>query len=151
MKLTNEAPKGLKSNMLKSFMDLTNERMAISHQQDNYFKLTFALSLFHALIQERRKFGPIGWNIKYEVKSMNFKVQRQRLGDLFDGVEVPAGVLARRSVGSPAVRHGHDKLRREGHGRVGQEESGLQSKQDLLREYLAGQVPVFTVGNILFA
>lgn len=66
MKLTNEAPKGLKSNMIKTYMDLTNERMSINNQKDNFFKLTFALSLFHALIQERRKFGPIGWNIKYE-------------------------------------------------------------------------------------
>ena len=82
---------------------------------------------------------------------MNYKVQRQRLGDLFDGAEVPPGVLTRRSLGSLAVRHGHDKLRRESYGRVGQEESGLQFKQDLLREYLVGQVPVFTVGNILFA
>jgi dynein heavy chain len=50
MKLTNEAPKGLKSNMLKTYMDLTPERMAAAHQQDNLYKLTFALSLFHALI-----------------------------------------------------------------------------------------------------
>jgi dynein heavy chain len=31
MKLTNEAPKGLKSNMLKTYMDLTTERMAVTH------------------------------------------------------------------------------------------------------------------------
>lgn len=31
MKLTNEAPKGLKSNMLKTYMDLTTERMAATH------------------------------------------------------------------------------------------------------------------------
>jgi dynein heavy chain len=50
MKLTNEAPKGLKSNMYKSYMDLTPERMAISNQKENFYKLTFAISLFHALI-----------------------------------------------------------------------------------------------------
>ena len=71
MELTNEAPKGLKSNMIKTYMDLTNERMSINNQKDNFFKLTVALSLFHALIQERRKFGPIGWNIKYEVMIYN--------------------------------------------------------------------------------
>ena len=50
MKLTNEPPKGLKSNLLKTYMNLTKDSMTISNQQDNCYKLTFSLSLFHALI-----------------------------------------------------------------------------------------------------
>ena len=28
--------------------------------------MIFSLAYFHAIILERKKFGPIGWNIKYD-------------------------------------------------------------------------------------
>lgn len=48
--------------MLKnSFVDTMFEG---GEQARAWKKLLFGLCFFHAIIQERKKYGPLGWNIK---------------------------------------------------------------------------------------
>ena len=64
VKLTTEPPRGLKANLRRSYDGITEQQ--IDESKSYVKKMIFGLCFFHAQVQERRKFGPLGWNIRYE-------------------------------------------------------------------------------------
>jgi dynein heavy chain len=66
IKMTNEPPKGIRANLRTAFAATPEEKFEATDKPELYRKVFFGLSLFHAVILERRKFGPLGWNMCVE-------------------------------------------------------------------------------------
>ncbi|CAM9196185.1 unnamed protein product, partial [Phaeothamnion confervicola] len=66
VKMTNEPPRGVRANALRSFSTLVKAEDWESGARPAAFqRMLVGLLFFHANVQERRKFGPLGWNISY--------------------------------------------------------------------------------------
>ena len=79
VKLTNEPPKGLKANLKRTFAPIEDSTFESCSKPRAWKKLIFGLSFFHAVLQERRKFGPLGFNIRYEFNDSDLETSTQVL------------------------------------------------------------------------
>jgi len=94
IKMTDEPPKGLRANILGQYRGFNDAFLSKSTKPDPFRKLLFSLCFFHAVILERRKFGPLGWNIMYEFTEPDLKVCITQLQDFLDIYkEIPYTVL----------------------------------------------------------
>ncbi|CBZ56170.1 Dynein heavy chain 1, axonemal, related [Neospora caninum Liverpool] len=94
VKMTNEPPTGLRANLLRLYAAIDDRTLDSSKKPEEFRRLMFAFCFFHAIVQDRRKFGPIGWNIQYEFTTEDLVVCQRQLRIFLDSYnEVPYKVL----------------------------------------------------------
>jgi len=79
LKLTQEPPKGLKANVSRSYVDMDPTEFDSCEKPGPFKKLLFGLVFFNAVIQERRKYGAVGWNIPYQWMTSDLVFAQQNL------------------------------------------------------------------------
>ncbi|KAM5165262.1 dynein axonemal heavy chain 14 [Mantella aurantiaca] len=89
-KMAVEPPMGLKGKLLQTFDPsgtglITEKTFEKESRGRPWKKLLFSLCLFHSVLNERRKYGALGWNIPYEFTASDLEVSVQMLAMLTEG------------------------------------------------------------------
>lgn len=65
IKITNEPPTGIQANLHKALDNFNQETLEMCSRENEFKSILQSLCYFHAVVCERRKFGPQGWNRPY--------------------------------------------------------------------------------------
>jgi len=82
IKLTYEPPKGIKSNVIRCYNLLENtffNSVTDNEKKRTLMRAMYCLALFHGVLLERKKFGPLGWNIQYGFSLSDFQISKDLL------------------------------------------------------------------------
>jgi len=79
---------------MRSYATLNDDILRDCKKPAEYQKIMFGFCFFHAIVQDRRKFGSIGWNIAYEFTMEDLNVCQKQLKMLLDEYDqIPYKVL----------------------------------------------------------
>lgn len=84
IKLTSEPPKGIRSSLTRTLRQVLSskpdkELFESSTKPERWRPLFLSLAFFHAIVRERRKFGALGWNSRYDFNDSDFRVSMRQL------------------------------------------------------------------------
>ncbi|KAG8468097.1 hypothetical protein KFE25_007149 [Diacronema lutheri] len=86
IKITNEAPVGIRAGLKGSYAWL-NQDVLDTVSQPQWKTMLYALCFMHTVVQERRKFGPLGFNVPYEFNQSDLSASVQFMQNHLNEVE----------------------------------------------------------------
>ena len=91
LKYTIEPPEGIKSSLRRTYADITQDTLDYSNHP-TWPTLLYATAFLHSVVQERKKFGPIGWNVPYEFNRADFNASTQFIMNHLDDLDPKRGI-----------------------------------------------------------
>jgi len=74
IKVTTEPPKGLQAGIARTFSTMINQDFLEKVEPyEKWRAMVFMMCFMHSIVQERRKFGPLGFCIPYEFNNSDLE------------------------------------------------------------------------------
>ena len=73
IKVTMEPPMGLKAGLYRTYTTTVSQELVDKIDHEKWRRLVYVQALLHSIVQERRKFGPIGWCVPYEFNNSDME------------------------------------------------------------------------------